>query len=160
MSSIKLIKVCAALIVSGERLLLAKRKPGLQQGGLWEFPGGKQEPGESPRQCLVRELREELGIDAAIGDFFARTTYAYPDYTIVLSAYWAACPDGAGQGSVEAVPFDNFILTDHAEVRWVNDQELQSLRAGLSDGELAPADIPIADKLLSQHCLQVEKTHE
>jgi mutator protein MutT len=67
-------------------ILLAKRRPGGAHGGLWEFPGGKIEAGETPREALVRELREELGVEVVAGDELLRVEHAYPHLAILLIA--------------------------------------------------------------------------
>jgi 8-oxo-dGTP diphosphatase len=128
----QVIEVCAALLMQGDKLLLAKRKMHLEQGGYWEFPGGKMEHQESPQQCLRRELREELGLDISIGNYFADSIYAYTGKTIRLSAWWVHC---------ENVPeLDNLTLTDHSSVQWLTVNQLESV-------SLAPADIPFIAKL-------------
>lgn len=66
------------------RILLARRTEGRDLAGLWEFPGGKVEPGEQPEAALVRELREELGIEAAVGAAVVRVPMAYPDKHLLL----------------------------------------------------------------------------
>ena len=71
--------VAAALIVRDSKLLVCQRHRNDSHGLEWEFPGGKVEPGESPAQALKRELREELGVDATIGEELFRTTHRYGD---------------------------------------------------------------------------------
>ena len=70
--------VAAAVIVEGDRVLLTQRKQGTHLEGAWEFPGGKVEPDEDPRDALARELREEIGIDAQAGDIVEATFHRYP----------------------------------------------------------------------------------
>ena len=71
------------------RLLIAQRKDEAMLGGLWEFPGGSRESGETLPQCIARELREELDIDVAVGDALTVVHHAYSHFTIELHAYWA-----------------------------------------------------------------------
>ncbi|MCD6339955.1 MAG: (deoxy)nucleoside triphosphate pyrophosphohydrolase [Verrucomicrobia bacterium] len=82
MSSSSPIPVAAALIFRDGRLLLAQRPPGGSLAGLWEFPGGKVEPGESFEACLVRELEEELGVRAEAGPCVAEVVHRYPERTV------------------------------------------------------------------------------
>jgi len=79
--------VTAALIFRDGRLLITQRRPGDHLGGLWEFPGGKIEPGETPEACLRRELQEELGIEVAVGDRFAEITHDYPERRVDLQFF-------------------------------------------------------------------------
>ncbi len=78
------IEVAAALVFRDEKLLITQRPADAHLGGLWEFPGGKREPGETFEACLTRELREELGIEVAVGELVERLTHAYPDKTVHL----------------------------------------------------------------------------
>src|SRR5271166_4487498 len=71
--------VVAAVVVENGRVLVTQRKAGTHLAGAWEFPGGKLLPGEDPRVGLKRELREELGIDAAVGEIVEVTFHEYPD---------------------------------------------------------------------------------
>ena len=81
----KIVHVVAGVIRDARgRILLARRTIGRDLAGLWEFPGGKVEPGESPEDALVRELREELGIEASVGDALIRVPQQYPDKRLVL----------------------------------------------------------------------------
>ena len=73
------IDVAAGLVWREGRLLIAKRHDNAHLGGLWEFPGGKREPNETFEQCLARELREELGIEVAIGELVESLTHEYPE---------------------------------------------------------------------------------
>jgi 8-oxo-dGTP diphosphatase len=73
----QVVEVVAAVIERGRRILIGQRKPGGRHGLKWEFPGGKVEPGEERRAALVRELREELGIEAVVGAEIERLDYSY-----------------------------------------------------------------------------------
>jgi mutator protein MutT len=85
-----MIDVAAALLFRHGRVLLTQRRPAGHLGGLWEFPGGKREPGESFAGCLRRELREELGIEVEVGELVERLTHAYPDRTVHLEFFRCA----------------------------------------------------------------------
>ena len=73
------IEVAAALIFDSDRLLIAQRPPGVHLEGLWEFPGGKREPGETYESCLLREIREELGCEVLVGPMLHEAEHAYPE---------------------------------------------------------------------------------
>lgn len=76
--------VAAALVFRKGKLLITQRPTDAHLGGLWEFPGGKREPGESFEACLVRELREELGMEVAVGELVESITHDYPDKSVHL----------------------------------------------------------------------------
>src|SRR3977135_1003871 len=80
----KSIEVSAGLVFRGGKLLITQRHTDAHLGGLWEFPGGKREGEETFEQCLVRELREELGIEVRVGELLESLTHAYPDQTVHL----------------------------------------------------------------------------
>lgn len=121
--------VAAAIIRKGGKFLIAKRKQGGAVGGKWEFPGGKLEDGETPEQGLVRELKEELDIDAQVGSFFAESLSAYPSGTFRIMAYQVE--DFKGE----------IVLREHDECRWVSLEELESF-------DFLSGDKPIIRKLL------------
>ncbi len=81
------IEVSAALIFRGGKLLITQRPAKAHLGGLWEFPGGKREPDETFEQCLVREIREELGVEISVGELFESVTHAYPEKTVHLKFF-------------------------------------------------------------------------
>src|SRR6185436_11917796 len=83
----KSIDVSAGLIFRDGKLLITQRHSGAHLGGLWEFPGGKREPQETAEQCLVRELREELGIEVEVGELFEHLEHRYPEKTVRLSFF-------------------------------------------------------------------------
>jgi mutator protein MutT len=82
-----IIDVAAALVFRDGKLLVTQRYAKAHLGGLWEFPGGKRESEETFEQCLVRELREELGIEVAVGELVESLTHEYPEKTVHLRFY-------------------------------------------------------------------------
>lgn len=119
-------KVVAAIIKKEGKLLIAKRKKGDRFEGLWEFPGGKLELGETPEKGLERELREEFGIETRAGDFLCSIRYTLPSYSIELLAY-------------EVIPITGqFRLYDHEEIRWVSLEELKQYPLAEPDAALIP----------------------
>ena len=94
-----LVLVAAVVLVDADgRVLLAQRPDGKSMAGLWEFPGGKVDPGETPEAALIRELREELGIDVAASCLapFTFASHAYPDFHLLMPLYvcrkWSGIP--------------------------------------------------------------------
>ncbi len=121
--------VTAAVIERDGLILIGKRKRGKQHAEKWEFPGGTLEEGETPEQCLKRELLEELAITAEIGDLLCTSIFTYSaDWIIKLLVYRAAYVSGT------------FSLNDHDEIRWVRPEEL-------ADYDFPEADAPIVKKL-------------
>jgi 8-oxo-dGTP diphosphatase len=122
--------VAAALLAADGRVLLAQRPPGRAMAGLWEFPGGKVAPGESPEAALVRELTEELGISVREGDLapLAFASHAYADFHLLMPLYvcrvWRGTPD-AREGQ---------------QLKWV-------APAAIAAAELPPADVPLLGPL-------------
>lgn len=82
-----MIEVAAGLVFRGGKLLITQRKPGAHLGSLWEFPGGKREADETFEQCLIRELAEELGIEAEIGSLVESLTHHYPERSVHLKFF-------------------------------------------------------------------------
>jgi 8-oxo-dGTP diphosphatase len=122
------IKVVAAIIRKEGRILIGKRRVGTF-AGKWEFPGGKMEPGETPEECLARELAEELGVEARVGAFFLSTRHTYSHTAIEFVTYETEIVSGEPR------------LHDHNEIRWV-------LPGELSLYDFPEADKPVVEKLL------------
>ena len=122
------VQVAAGLIFRDGRYLIARRKVGTHLGGLWEFPGGKREPGESLEDCLHRELREELGIAVTSPVHFRTIRHDYPAKTVELHFFHCAISRGEA------------LALDCEEVRWVMPDELP-------DYEFPPADRPLIEAL-------------
>jgi len=125
-----MIKVTAAVMVNDEMLLIAKRKPTGRLPNLWELPGGKVEPDETPEECLQREIKEEFDINVSVGEYLGSNTHTYDFGTIELMAYRTIWEDG------------DLILNDHEEIRWVFAHELDQF-------DFAPADTAFVEKLKS-----------
>jgi mutator protein MutT len=83
----EVIEVSAGLVFREGRVLITQRRAGDHLGGLWEFPGGKRNPGESYEDCLCRELMEELGIEVEVGERFATVTHDYPEKSVHLEFF-------------------------------------------------------------------------
>lgn len=81
------VEVSAALIFRNGKLLITQRHAQSHLGGLWEFPGGKREQGESFEECLIREIREELGIEISVGELFEEISHAYPEKSVHLKFF-------------------------------------------------------------------------
>jgi mutator protein MutT len=128
MDAMKLVQVAAGLISREGRYLIARRKGNVHLGGLWEFPGGKCEPGETLEDCLRRELQEELAIRIGAPVRFKTIRHEYPEATVEL--HFFRCSILWGEASA----------IDCAEVRWVSPDELL-------DYEFPPADRPIIEAL-------------
>lgn len=92
--------VVAAVIRRGESILVTRRKDDAERGGLWEFPGGKVEPGEGEPAALAREIREELGCAVDVGPFLVRHVHRYPDLEVELAFYACTLPPGAEPSAI------------------------------------------------------------
>jgi 8-oxo-dGTP diphosphatase len=124
-----MIEVTAGIIYKDNKILIARRAPHKHMGGYWEFPGGKIEAGETPEQCLEREIKEELGIKIKVGAFLKENEHDYGSKQILLKAYLCDFLHGQIQ------------LKDHDQAEWIE-------RAKLLEYEFAPADIPFVQTLL------------
>ena len=122
------IEVVAALIWDKGRFLACQRPESKARGGLWEFVGGKVELGETKRQALIRECREELGITVSVGEAFLELTHSYPDLTIHLTVFHASIAEGT--------PW----LLEHQAMCWVTAKEAETM-------SFCPADQEIIERL-------------
>jgi 8-oxo-dGTP diphosphatase len=122
------VKVTAAVIERGGKLLIARRKPGKHMGGKWEFPGGKIEPGETPQESLARELTEELDVSAEVGELLCEVQYSGDGVELELFVYRVRITGGEP------------ILREHDEIRWAYPRELASF-------DLADSDREVVEKL-------------
>lgn len=115
-------------MVNDGMLLIAKRKSTGRLPNLWELPGGKIEPDETPQECLQREIKEEFDIDISVGEYLGSNTHTYDFGTIELIAYRTQWETG------------DLTLKDHDEIRWVFTHELEQF-------DFAPADKAFVKKL-------------
>jgi mutator protein MutT len=120
----KSIEVSAALIFHGGRLLITQRHAKAHLGGLWEFPGGKREPGETFEQCLVREIREELGVEISVDELFEEVRHDYPEKSVHLKFFNCQLLSGEPQP------------LDCAAVKWVTQAELSAYEFPAADAQL------------------------
>jgi len=91
------VEVAAALIFRRGKLLITRRRAQAHLGGLWEFPGGKLEPGETWEDCVTREIREELGVEMVVGPLLESLTHTYPEKSVHLKFFAGTLPDGEPQ---------------------------------------------------------------
>ena len=123
--------VVAALVRRGDRFLACQRPAHKARGLLWEFVGGKVEPGETKEEALIRECREELGITIRVGEKRMELVHQYPDLTVRLSLFDATIPEGEPR------------KLEHNDIRWITLEEIGSL-------EFCPADQEIIERLHMQ----------
>ena len=129
--NIVLVAACALVDADG-RVLLAQRPQGKSMAGLWEFPGGKVEPGETPERSLIRELKEELAIDVKEACLAPLTfaSHSYPDFHLLMPLFVCRRWDG----SVTAM--------EGQRLAWVKPNQLR-------DYEMPPADVPLVSHLIA-----------
>jgi 8-oxo-dGTP diphosphatase len=121
-------EVVAALIWDGDRFLACQRPANKARGLLWEFVGGKVEPGEGREAALIRECREELGITVAVDDIYMELIHEYPDLTVQLILFNAHIAEGIPQ------------KLEHNDIRWLRVSEIEHY-------QFCPADRDIIKKM-------------
>ena len=126
--ALQVIEVVAALIWDKDRFMICRRPADKARGLLWEFVGGKVEPGETKHQALVRECREELSVTVSVGSEFMDVIHEYPDLTVHLTLLNAAITEGVPR------------LLEHTDIRWITASEIP-------DYAFCPADREILESL-------------
>ena len=126
-----IIKVIAGIIFKKDKILIGRRSPIESLSGMWEFPGGKHEEGETHKECLKRELMEELEIDAKIGDLL--TNYKYPYLENIYDLWFYKVENFTG----------DFKLNVHDKLEWINPEDYTLYN-------LLPGDTPIFDILIQK----------
>lgn len=122
----KTIHVVAAVIRSGDRIFATQRGYGDFKDG-WEFPGGKIEEGETPKEALAREIREELEADIIVGELLVKVEEDYPSFHLSMQCFWAELAEGS-----------HMKLVEHEAARWLGFDELDSI-------DWLPADIKVVE---------------
>ena len=126
----KITEVVAALIRNGEKFMICRRPAHKARGLLWEFVGGKVEPGETKERALIRECREELDVLISVGEVFMDVVHEYPDLTVHLTLFNAEIAEGVPK------------KLEHSDIRWITPSEIPSY-------EFCPADEEILEKIMS-----------
>jgi len=121
-------EVVAALIWDREKFMICQRPPHKARGLLWEFVGGKVEPGETKAQALIRECREELAVELSVGEVFIDVIHEYPDLTVHLTLFHASIARGIPQ------------KLEHNDICWIAVSEIPEY-------DFCPADVEILKKL-------------
>ena len=121
-------EVVAALIWEGNQFMICQRPAHKARGLLWEFVGGKVEPGETRQEALIRECREELAVTVAVGEVFLEVTHTYPDLTVHLTLFHASIARGVPQ------------KLEHNDIRWITVEEIPQY-------DFCPADKEILERL-------------
>ena len=139
----KTINVVAAVIRDGNKIFATQRGYGEYKDG-WEFPGGKIEPGETPQQALVREIREELDTDILVGDYLTTIEYDYLTFHLSMQCFWCRIVDG--------IP----VLKEHEAARWLDVDHIDGV-------DWLPADQTIIelikDKMVDQVAAEILQKH-
>ncbi|MDD6800935.1 MAG: (deoxy)nucleoside triphosphate pyrophosphohydrolase [Firmicutes bacterium] len=127
-----MVEVVAALIWYKNKFMICQRPAHKARGLLWEFVGGKVEPGETKEQALIRECREELAVTISVGGVFMDVVHEYPDITVHLTLFNAVIAEGVPQN------------LEHNDIRWITPEEIP-------DYEFCPADEEILKKIIEAH---------
>ena len=125
----KITEVVAALIWDADKFLICQRPAHKARGLLWEFVGGKVEPGETKEEALIRECREELDITLSVGDVFMEVDHVYPDITVHLVLFNAAIASGTPK------------MLEHKDIRWIHPRQIPEF-------DFCPADVEILARLM------------
>ena len=120
--------VVAALIWRGDSFMICQRPAHKARGLLWEFVGGKVEPGEAKEQALIRECREEIGVTLSVGNIFMEVVHEYPDITVHLTLFHAVIAEGEPQ------------MLEHNDIRWITPGEIPEY-------DFCPADTEILARI-------------
>ena len=128
-------KVVAALIWDGDRFMICQRPAHKARGLLWEFVGGKVEPGETLEAALIRECREELAVELTVGDVFMQVVHAYPDITVELTLFHAAIASGVPQ------------KIEHEDIQWITPAQIPGY-------DFCPADTEILERIMKEYGAQ------
>ena len=123
-----MVEVVAALIWNGDRFMICQRPAHKARGLLWEFVGGKIEPGETKEQALIRECWEELAVTLSVGDVFMDVVHEYPDLTVHLTLFNATIAEGEPQ------------KLEHNDIHWITPSEIPNY-------DFCPADEEILAKI-------------
>ena len=126
-----MVEVAAALIWKNDKFMICQRPAHKGNGLLWEFVGGKAEPGETLEQALIRECREELDVTVSVGEKFIETEHQYPDIKVHLTVFRAGIETGEPK------------LLEHVDIRWITPDEID-------DYPFCPADRVILDKIIAE----------
>lgn len=126
-----MVEVVAALIWDGDRFMICQRPANKARALLWEFVGGKVEPGETKEEALIRECQEELAITLSVGDVFKDIVHEYPDITVHLTLFNATINEGTPQ------------KLEHNDIRWITPDKIP-------DYEFCPADKEILNAIKHQ----------
>ena len=124
-----MVEVVAALIWDKDKFMICQRPAHKARGLLWEFVGGKVEPGETKKQALIRECREELAITLSVGELFMEVTHKYPDVTIHLTLFNATIAEGIPQ------------KLEHNAIEWITPSEISAY-------DFCPADQEILSEII------------
>ena len=128
-----MVEVVAALIWNADRFMICQRPAHKARGLLWEFVGGKVEPGETKEQALIRESKEELNVLLSVGDVFMDVVHEYPELTVHLTLFNSTIAEGEPQ------------KLEHNDIQWIKTSEI-------SNYEFCPADDEILNRLLHSNC--------
>ena len=121
-------EVVAALVWDDDKFMICQRPKEKARGLLWEFAGGKVEPGETKEAALIRECREELGVTISVGGVFMEVEHRYPDITVRLTLFNAKIAVGVPQ------------MLEHNDIRWIRREDIPLYA-------FCPADVEILKKL-------------
>lgn len=130
-----MIEVVAALIWEKDKFMICQRPAHKSRALLWEFVGGKVEPGESKERALIRECKEELAVTLSVGDVFADVVHEYPDVTVCLTLFNASIAEGTPQ------------KLEHNDIRWITPVEIPNYN-------FCPADEEILKKITEVYSRQ------
>jgi acyl-CoA thioester hydrolase len=120
----EIIPVCAAIFIRGGKVLVGRRRGGLNDSGKWEFPGGKILPGEDPRETVKREIEEEFGVRPVVGRLYEAINHEYRDKSVLLLFYFA---------EIDSLSVSS---KDHDEIMWAGPEDLLMLDFLDADGRL------------------------